>query len=427
MNIETLIYKIKNGALDSVFSRLYGKGNVEAQKNRYISAVEEFADLFGKNREVSVFSVPGRSEISGNHTDHNFGCVIAGSVDLDIIAIASKRDDSVLHIKSEGHKADIVDINKFTSPDPSLFGESASILAGVAKGLVNAGYNVGGLDAYTTSCVPGGSGLSSSAAFENMVGTMINHFYNGGKVSNVEIAKISQFAENAFFGKPCGLMDQVACAYGGIVAIDFEDPKAPVIEQLDLDLAGAGYALCIIKTGGNHADLTDDYAAVPAEMKAVAKALGAEVLRQSDKAALLGKVSELRKTVGDRAIMRAFHFFDENERVAEIKAALRAKDIDKFFEGILASGRSSFCYLQNVYTTKNVGAQGVSLALCLAEGYLKEVGGAWRVHGGGFAGTVQSFVPLAHVEGFRERIESVFGEGSCLVLSVRPDGAIKVI
>ena len=427
MNIETLIYKIKNGALDATFSRLYGKDNVEAQKLRYISAVEEFSDLFGKNREVSVFSVPGRSEISGNHTDHNFGCVIAGSVDLDIIAIASKRDDSVLHIKSEGHDADIVDIKKYTTPDSSLFGESASILAGVAKGLSDAGYTVGGLDAYTTSCVPGGSGLSSSAAFENMVGTMINHFYNDGKVSNVEIAKISQFAENVFFGKPCGLMDQVACAYGGIVAIDFCDPKSPVIEQLDLDLAGAGYALCIIKTGGNHADLTDDYAAVPAEMKAVAKALGAEVLRKSDKEALLKKVSELRKTVGDRAIMRAFHFFDENERVAEIKAALRAKDIDKFFEGILASGKSSFCYLQNVYTTKNVSEQGVSLALCLAEGYLKEVGGAWRVHGGGFAGTVQSFVPLAHVEGFRERIESVFGEGSCLVLSVRPDGAIKVI
>ena len=427
MNIETLIYKIKNGALDATFARLYGKACVEAQKARYISAVEEFSDLFGKNREVSVFSVPGRSEISGNHTDHNFGCVIAGSVDLDIIAIASKRSDSVLHIKSEGHRADVVDIKKYTTPDPSLFGESASILAGVAKGLSDAGYAVGGLDAYTTSCVPGGSGLSSSAAFENMVGTMINHFYNDGKVSNVEIAKISQFAENVFFGKPCGLMDQVACAYGGIVAIDFEDPKAPVIEQLDLDLAGAGYALCIIKTGGNHADLTDDYAAVPSEMKAVAKALGAEVLRQSDKEALLGKVSELRETVGDRAIMRAFHFFDENERVAEIKAALREKDIDKFFHGILASGKSSFCYLQNVHTTKNVSEQGVSLALCLAEGYLKEVGGAWRVHGGGFAGTVQSFVPLKHVDGFRDRIESVFGKGSCLVLSVRPDGAIKVI
>ena len=427
MDIQSMIYKIKNGALDATFARLYGKDAIEAQKKRYISAIEEFADLFGNNRDISLFSVPGRSEISGNHTDHNFGCVIAGSVSLDIIAVAAKRDDSVLHIKSEGHKADIVDVKKYTEPDASLFGQSASILAGVAKGLSDAGYAVGGLDAYTTSCVPGGSGLSSSAAFENMVGTMINHFYNDGKVSNVEIAKISQFAENAFFGKPCGLMDQVACAYGGIVAIDFADPTAPVIEQLDLDLAGAGYALCIIKTGGNHADLTDDYAAVPAEMKAVAKELGVDVLRKTSKAALIKKLPELRNSVGDRAILRAFHFFEENERVGFIKNALRAKDIDKFFEGILASGKSSFCYLQNVYTTKNVGEQGVSLALCIAEDYLSRVGGAWRVHGGGFAGTVQSFVPLSEVEGFSKAIEEVFGEGSCLVLSVRPDGAIKLI
>ena len=427
MNVQSAIYQIKNGALDATFTRLYGKAALEAQKKRYISAVEEFADLFGKNREISLFSVPGRSEISGNHTDHNYGCVVAASVDLDIIAVASKRDDSVLHIKSEGHKADIVDINKYTTPDEKLFGNSASILAGVAKGLSNAGYKVGGLDAYTTSCVPGGSGLSSSAAFENMVGTMINHFYNEGKASSVEIAKISQFAENEFFGKPCGLMDQVACAFGGIVAIDFADPKNPVIEQMSLDLAGAGYALCIIKTGGNHADLTDDYAAVPAEMKSVAKALGVDVLRNTDKASLMAKVDELRKTVGDRAILRAFHFFEENERVAEIKKALRAQDIDKFFEGILASGNSSFCYLQNVYTTKNVGEQGVSLALCLAENYLKKVGGAWRVHGGGFAGTVQSFVRLANVAEFTKIIESVFGKDSCLALSIRPDGAIKVL
>ena len=427
MNVQSMIYQIKNGALDATFTRLYGENALEAQKKRYISAVEEFADLFGKNREISLFSVPGRSEISGNHTDHNYGCVVAASVDLDIIAVASKRDDKVLHIKSEGHDADIVDVTKYTTPDEKLFGQSASILAGVAKGLENAGYTVGGLDAYTTSCVPGGSGLSSSAAFENMVGTMINHFYNDGKASSVEIAKISQFAENVFFGKPCGLMDQVACAFGGIVAIDFADPKDPVIEQMSLDLTGAGYALCIIKTGGNHADLTDDYAAVPAEMKAVAKELGTEVLRKTDKASLMAKLPELREKVGDRAILRAFHFFEENERVAEIKNALRASDIDKFFDGILASGKSSFCYLQNVYTTKNVGEQGVSLALCLAENYLKKVGGAWRVHGGGFAGTVQSFVPLANVAEFTKIIESVFGADSCLALSIRPDGAIKVL
>ena len=207
MNAQSLINKIKGGALDEKLVRLYGKNALEGQKERYIKALGEFAKLFGEDREASVFSVPGRSEISGNHTDHNFGCVIAGSVDLDIIAVAAKRDDNVLYVKSEGHDADIVDVKKYTTPDEKLFGQSASLLAGVSKGLENAGYKVGGLDAYTTSCVPGGSGLSSSAAFENMIGTMINHFYNDGKVSSVEIAKISQFAENVFFAKPCGLMD----------------------------------------------------------------------------------------------------------------------------------------------------------------------------------------------------------------------------
>ncbi len=427
MNIKNIVENISNGALDATFERLYGKAAIPSQKDRFLNALSRFSTLYGCEREVSLFSIPGRTEISGNHTDHNRGCVIAGSVDLDIIAVAAKRDDNIIKIKSEGHREDVVDTDRFTTPDPSLFGKSSAIIAGVCVGLKNAGYAIGGFDAYTSSCVPGGSGLSSSAAFENTVGTIISHFYNDAKVSPVEIAKISQFSENEFFGKPCGLMDQVACAYGGIVAIDFADPKSPVIEQLGFDLRGAGYSLCIIKTGGNHADLTDDYAAVPSEMKAVAKELGVEYLRQTDKETLRRAIPSLRKTVGDRAILRACHFFDENERVAKLKAALKEKDLDAFFDGILASGRSSFCYLQNVFTTKNVSEQGVSLALCIAEDFLKNNGGAWRVHGGGFAGTVQSFVPSDKVSDFSNAIEGVFGEGSCLVLSIRPDGAIKLV
>ena len=426
MNAKNAIEIIKLGELDLTLSRLYGEKNVAPQKQRYISAISAFADSFGDEKEIAIFSVPGRSELSGNHTDHNRGCVVAGSVDLDIIAIAAKRDDAKVFVESEGFGTDEVDLSAFTAADPAFFGRSSALIAGVAAGFCRAGLLTGGFEAYTTSNVPGGSGLSSSAAFENMVGTIFNHFYNGGNVSSVEIAKISQLAENEFFGKPCGLMDQVACAFGGIVAIDFADPAAPVIEQIELDLAGAGYSLCIIKTGGNHADLTDDYAAVPAEMKAVAKELGVSFLRETNKEALIKNIPALRERVGDRAILRAFHFFEENERVAAIKASLKAKDIDGFLSGILASGRSSFCYLQNVYTTKNVAEQGVSLALAIAENYLSRVGGAWRVHGGGFAGTVQCFVPTDKVDGLKSAIEAVFGADSCLVLSIRPDGAVKV-
>jgi galactokinase len=427
MNTQKTIELIKNGSLDGALTRLYGGGAVEDQRERYIKAIDEFCALYGADRDISIFSVSGRSEVSGNHTDHNRGCVIAASVDLDVVAVASRSEGSVINIKSEGFRADTVDICAFTKSDPALFGSSGAIIAGVADGFEKNGLSVGAFDAYTTSSVPGGAGLSSSAAFENTVGTILNHFYNGGAVSPVTIAKISQYAENVFFGKPCGLMDQVACAVGGIVAIDFEDPQEPVIEKLDFDLSAAGYALCIVKTGGNHADLTDDYAAIPAEMKSVAKALGCEYLRETSKAALLSSIVDLRGTVGDRAILRAAHFFDENERVASLKKAIKNGDAGAFLGTILASGRSSFCYLQNVYTNKNVSEQGVSLALSLAESYLSGVGGAWRVHGGGFAGTVQCFVPFSALDGFRALVEGVFGEGSCLCLSIRPDGAVKLL
>ncbi|MBE6549157.1 MAG: galactokinase [Ruminococcaceae bacterium] len=423
MNTIQMKGYIASGALDEKFAYVYGEGAVSFQKERYTKAIDEFAKLYGEDREVGLYSVAGRSELSGNHTDHNHGCVVAASIDLDIIAVASKREDSVIRIKSEGFPEDVVDFSVYNTPVKEKYGTSESIIAGMCAGFAKESLKIGGFDAYTTSNVLKGSGLSSSAAFEDMVGNILNYIYNDGEVSNVEIAKLAQYAENEFFGKPCGLMDQVACAVGGIVAIDFADPKQPEIEKVDLDISAKGYNLCIVNTGGNHADLTDDYASVPSEMKAVAAHFGKSVLRELDENELVREIPVLREKLGDRAILRALHFFNENKRVAKQKAALMEGDIDAFFSEVIASGRSSFCYLQNVYTTKNLREQGLSLALCLADGYLSGKSAAWRVHGGGFAGTIQAFVPMSEVEGFRALMDSVFGEGKCIVLRIRPVGA----
>ena len=417
---------IAEGGIDKTLTHIYGEAAVEMQKARYSNAIDEFAAIYGADREITLYSVAGRSELSGNHTDHNCGCVVAASIDLDIIAVASKRDDSVIAIKSEGFPEDVVDFAKYNAPIESKFGSSESIIAGMVQGFLKDGYLVGGFDAYTTSNVLKGSGLSSSAAFEDMVGNILSHMYNDGKVDNVEIAKLAQYSENVFFGKPCGLMDQVACAVGGIVAIDFKDPKAPVINKVDFDISAAGYNLCIVNTGGNHADLTDDYASVPSEMKAVAAYFGKSVLREVDEAEFYANIAALRESVGDRAILRALHFFGENKRVASQKASLDAGDLDAYFAQVIASGKSSFCYLQNVYTTKNLKEQGLSLALCLAEGYLASKKAAYRVHGGGFAGTIQAYVPMADVDGFRAIMDGVFGEGKCIVLRIRPEGAVRI-
>lgn len=417
---------LQGGKLDERLAFIYGKDAVAAQKERYAKALTAFEELYGTDREVDFYSVAGRSELSGNHTDHNHGCVIAASIDLDIIAVASARADATIRIKSEGFPEDVVDLKAFSAPDQTRFERSDALIAGMAAGFTKEGYAVGGFDAYTTSNVLKGSGISSSAAFEDMVGNILNYIYNGGKISNVEIAKLAQYAENVFFGKPCGLMDQVACAVGGIVAIDFANPKQPVIEKVDFDITGAGYNLCIVNTGGNHADLTGDYASVPAEMKAVAAYFGKPVLREVDEAQVLAKVAELRTAVGDRALLRALHFYAENRRVAAQKTALREGNLKEFFNQVIASGRSSFCYLQNVFTTKNPSEQGLSLALCLAERVLAGKTAAWRVHGGGFAGTVQAFVPNELVGTFQKEMDAAFGKGACMVLRIRPVGAVKI-
>ena len=430
MKITEIKSAIMSGKYDSAFASLYGKDfDKEAVYARYSKAVDSFVEIYGAklsaSEEVSLFSVPGRSEIAGNHTDHNHGKVVAAGISLDIIAVAAKVDAEEIRIKSEGFDEDVCDITTCETVVDDQKYKATAIVRGMCDGFKKNGMKIGGYYAYTTSSVLKGSGLSSSAAFEVMVGNILNHFYNDGTIDAVEIAKIAQYSENVHFGKPCGLMDQTACAVGSFVAIDFEDPKKPVVEKLPFDLTSHGYSLCIVNTGGNHADLNEDYASVPAEMKAVAKYFGKEVLRNVDKSEIIAHIPVLRETVGDRAIMRALHFCNENVRVGKITEALKENDIENFLKGIKASGLSSSTMLQNTYTVKNVTEQGISLALAVAGQVLDtKPGTAYRVHGGGFAGTIQAFVPNEYLDEFNTVMKSVFGEDSAYVLKVRPYGAV---
>lgn len=415
---KTLAKAVENGSFDGALETLYGKDRVLAQRKRYIRLLEGFVKMYG-DRETALFSVPGRTEISGNHTDHQHGRVLAAAVDIDIIAAASPSDDGIARIKSEGYPEDSVTV---ASPDASKArkGSFGAIISGVCRAFENNGRATGGFVAYTMSDVLTGSGLSSSAAFEVMVGTILNRFYNGGSVGAVEIAKCGQYAENVFFGKPCGLMDQAACSVGGFAYMDFEDPENVKIERLSLSLGD--YVLCIINTGGNHADLTGDYASVPEEMKSVAARFGKEYLREVDPDEFYSSIASLRSVCGDRAVLRASHFFAENERVEKQRARIKAGDLEGFLRLVSESGDSSFKQLQNIYTTKNVSEQGLSLALSVCE----RLGAVCRVHGGGFAGTVQAYVKRDRAERFGKELSAVFGDGSCMFLSIRPFGAVTV-
>ena len=419
MRIEELRKKIA----DYDFSALYK--NAGEARGRYLVALSEYESLFGDG-DVMLLSVPGRSELLGNHTDHNGGKVLAGAIDKDVIAVVSKTDDGVMTLKSEGYPTESIATADISYKDKFENFTSASLIAGVADGIVKLGGNIGGYRAYITSDVPKGSGISSSAAYEVMIGNILNHLYNGGEIANTEIAKISQYAENVYFGKPSGLMDQMACAVGGFVYIDFADKKNPIIKPIGFSLDKAGYELCIVNTGGNHADLNDDYASVPAEMRAVAATLGKEILSGIPEDEIIANACKIRESCGDRALLRAIHFVRENERVESGAAALNAEDIDAFFREVIASGRSSFEYLQNVYTNKNVTEQGLSLALALTEGMSNSVG-AFRVHGGGFAGTIQAYVKRDAVDEYVRLMDGVFAKGSVMRLTVRPVGAIRVI
>ena len=422
MNTAQLKQMIKDGALEK-YSGLYS--DIGAQTERFILAIDRFVASYGE-RDIEIFSVPGRSEISGNHTDHNHGAVLAGAIDRDIIAIVSKNEDGVIRFRSEGYPEDIVEIKQTTDNENFEKYTSASLIAGMVNGFEKNGYSVGGYDAYSTSQVLKGSGISSSAAYEVMIGNILNYLYNDGKIENSEIAKLAQYAENEYFGKPCGLMDQMACAVGGFVYIDFENPKSPIVEPIDFSLTENGYSLCIVNTGGNHADLNEDYASVPGEMKAVAKLFGRDVLRGLTEEDIIKNAAAIRRNLGDRAVLRSIHFIRENERVFKIREALKRGKLDKFFELVRKSGSSSFEYLQNVFTTKNVSEQGISLALALTDGFLASKKGAFRVHGGGFAGTMQAFVKAKNVPEYVELMDGVFGAGATSVFNIRSVGACKL-
>lgn len=409
------------------FAHIYACTTEEAEAYvlRVEKAVDRFEEWFGTGRDLYVFSAPGRTEVGGNHTDHQRGRVLAAGVNLDAIAVAAKRDDTTGCVHSEGYNPDIVDVNDPVLKEGEL-GHSASLLRGMCTRMRELGCEVGGFDAYTTSNVLSGSGLSSSAAFEVLLGTMINGMFFGDKLTALQIAQMGQYAENKYFGKPCGLMDQAASSIGSFITIDFEDKENPEVRQINFDFAKSGYALCITDTHGSHSDLTPDYAAVPAEMRAVAAEFGKEVLREVDEAEFYARLPELRGKVSDRAILRAIHFFGDNARVVKQVAALEAGDFEEFKRLVIESGRSSYMYLQNVYSPTHANEQGVSLALAICERLLAPVGGAWRVHGGGFAGTVQSFVPLDFADTFAKEMNAVFGEGSCHRLAIRPVGGTRL-
>ena len=383
-----------------------------------------FEAAFGGNPE-RYFSAPGRTEIGGNHTDHQRGRVLAAAVNLDTRAAVRVNGSDTIRIQSKGYPLCEVKLNQLDCPIPEEINSTPALIRGVAARFTQLGCEVRGFDAYCESTVLPGSGLSSSAAYEVLIGTIINGLFFDGKVSQPEIAMIGQYAENVFFGKPCGLMDQMASAVGNLVAIDFFDKDNPVIELVDFDFASCGHALCIIDSGADHADLTDEYAAVPGEIKAVAACFGKEVLTQIDEADFYAALPELRAKCGDRAVMRAIHFYQENARVPQQVAALKSGDFDRFLTLIKQSGYSSYMYLQNVIPAGYKEHQDVAVSLALCEHYLAGRG-AYRVHGGGFAGTVQAFVPFDILPQFRAGIDKALGEGACHVLSIRPQGGVEM-
>ena len=426
MKVKEMIAAIEAGRFDENLKAVYVTDDaVEKQKPRYVETLNDFGELFGYDREVSIMSAPGRTEVCGNHTDHNNGKVLAASINLDAIAVASKNDDNTIRVKSKGHRMNVVDLNNL-EPNEDNFGDSTTLVQGVAAGIKNLGYVVSGFDACTTSDVMGGSGLSSSAAFEVLLGSVLSYMFNDGKISAVDIAKVAQYSENVFFGKPCGLLDQMASSVGTFVSIDFKSTKDPIINKIDYDFASSGHSLCIVDTHGNHSDLTDDYAAVRAEMESVAKAMGKNVLREITYEEFFEELPNLAGKVNDRALLRAIHFFGENKRVDKAVACLEANDFDGFKQVIIESGRSSFMLNQNVYTPKNPTEQKLSLALAVSKEIL-DGKGAWRVHGGGFAGTIQAFVPNEILDEYKNAIEGIFGEGSCHILIIRPVGGTQVI
>lgn len=416
--------EIAEGKKDERLALLYGDNNIESQRNRYTKSIQTFMDLYG-DKEVSVISVPGRSEVIGNHTDHQHGEVLATSINLDIIAVVSPREDGVVKVLSDDYDIPAIDLSDLT-PHENEKESSQALIRGVAAKIAEEGGKIGGFDGFMTSDVLQGSGLSSSAAFEVMIGNIFSDLYNEGKLDPVELAKIGQYAENVFFGKPCGLMDQCACSVGGLIHIDFADPKNPIVEKVNVNFADFNTSLCITDVHASHADLTQDYADIPYELKEVDQFFGKDFLRDVDEDEFYARLVELRDTLkNDRALLRAMHVYEENKRVQKAVSALNNDDLTGFEEQLSASGNSSYKYLQNIYSPADFKNQAVSLALFLSEKVLNGRG-AQRVHGGGFAGTIQAFVPNDLVEAYRSEMDKVFGEGACYILQIRPYGGYEV-
>ena len=422
-NLNTVRNEITSGAFDERLARLYD-ADTEKARARFLHITHLFEEKFGDREDIRFFSAPGRTEVCGNHTDHNHGQVLAAAINLDAVACAVRTDDHFIRVYSENYPGDIIDIN-ILEPQMNEVEKSASLVRGVAARFSELGYNIGGIDCVTVNNVLKGSGMSSSASFEVLVGTMLNYLYNDGKISPVEIAQIAQFSENKFFGKPCGLMDQMACSVGSFVQIDFCDPANPVITPVEFDFASCGHSLCIVDTRADHADLTDDYAAIRREMEAVAGYFGKSCLREITEADVLASVAGIKEKLGERPLLRAIHFFEDNKRVEKEAEALKNGDFECFKAMTIASGYSSYMYNQNVFSSSDPLSQPVSLALAISEVVLKGKG-AWRVHGGGFAGTIQAFVPDCLLEEYKDSMEAVFGEGSCYILAIRPFGGTEV-
>lgn len=422
---KVLLGELKAQQYQKRFAEIYvDPGVLSYQNERYQKAIQKYEELYGAN-PIEIYSAPGRSEVGGNHTDHQHGEVLAASINLDAIAVVSKSEEPVIRLLSDGYPAITVDLSELEKKKAEE-GTSGGLIRGMAYGLKKKGHKIGGFQAYVTSDVLNGAGMSSSAAFEVLVGTILSGLYNDMTISPVEIAQAAQYAENVYFGKPCGLMDQMACSVGGLIHIDFADPREPVVEKVEVDFSAYRHSLCITDTKGSHADLTDEYARIPQEMKKVAEFFGKEFLRDVDAKEFYKNIADIREKCGDRPVLRALHFFKENARVEREVNALNKGDFHAFLQNVKESGDSSFKYLQNIYTNKNVQNQSVSMGLAVSDSILNGHGVS-RVHGGGFAGTIQAFVADDFVEKYREMLDSVYGAGSCHVLKVRPFGGIKAV
>ncbi|HBN11868.1 MAG TPA: galactokinase [Ruminococcus sp.] len=424
MNINNIKNNINSSASDRLFAELYGSQTAR-QKKRYCEAVDEFKKIFPDYDDVSVYSAPGRTEIGGNHTDHQNGQVLAAAVNLDIIAIAAFHDEPVIRIKSKGFEMDTIDISDLSVKEDEK-GKSSALIRGIVSRFEQLGYKTGGFDAYTTSDVLKGSGLSSSAAFEVLIGTILNEHFNSGRISPVEIAVISQYSENEYFGKKSGLMDQMVSSVGGFAYIDFKNPQNPEIKKIDCDFDKTGYTLCISDTKGSHSDLTDDYVAIPYEMKQVAQFFGKSVLREVDEDEFYRCIPQIRENISDRAVLRSAHFFAETKRAEAEAKSLENNDFNEFLKLVNQSGKSSYQLLQNAYSCKNPAGQGIPLGIMISERILDSKG-AVRVHGGGFAGTVQAFVPNSLINDYSNEINRIFGENSCHIMHIRPYGGLCII